>query len=115
MQTETRMLKYTFTREEHLANAQEMARLLGESAEIETEHKQVKAALKEREESVTAKLAKYGRFVRDGCDHRAIECVWVMDTPAEGQKSLCRKDTMETVDIFRMTDEDRQRALKFTE
>lgn len=111
--TETRSLKYQFTREEHEANSQEMARLLGAREEMEKTHKLVKSGLAEQEKQTDTDLARHGRYVRDKFDHRIIVCQWLLNNPTPGQKSLVRTDTNDTVEVRRMEDHERQESLKF--
>lgn len=62
--TETRMLRYNFTPEEHLANC-ELARLFDMQSEVDSRNKSIEAQLKEDEESAAAEVGRHVRFVRD--------------------------------------------------
>lgn len=108
---ETRMLRYNFTAEEHLKNCDEAARLYDELSELEASHKSIKASLKEQEETKTAELARLMRLTRDKYDHRKIECRWIYDCPAVGQKTLRRNDTDADVEVRRMEDFEKQESL----
>jgi hypothetical protein len=109
--TETRMLPYIFTAEEHLENSAEMARLYDQLSELEATHKQIKTSLKEEADAVLANLGRVVRFVRDKRDHRKTECRWIFDCPAIGQKTLRRNDTDADVEVRRMEDHEKQESL----
>ena len=109
--TETRMLRYNFTPDEHLANAAEMARLADKLSQIESDHKEIKAQLKSDKEAVLADMGRHVRLVRDKSDHRKIECRWIYDCPAVGQKTLRRNDTDTDVEVRRMEDHEKQESL----
>lgn len=109
--TETRMLRYNFTPEEHLENTAEMARLYDQLEELDASHRQIKASLKEEAEALAANLGRHVRLVRDKCDHRKIECRWIYDAPANGQKTLRRNDTEVDVEVRKMEDYEKQESL----
>ena len=72
---------------------------------------QIKNSLKEQELAIEADLSRHGRYVRDKCDHREIECSWMMDFPLIGQKTLVRADNSRDVETRRMEDFEKQRSL----
>jgi len=109
--TETRMLPYIFTADEHLQNAAEMARLADQVSELASTHKQIKSSLKEELETLNASLQRMVRFVRDKRDFRKTECRWIMDCPAVGQKTLRRNDTDIDVEVRRMEEHEKQESL----
>lgn len=109
--TETRMLRYNFTPDEHLANSAEMARLYDNLSELEETHKSIKASLKEQEVAATSELSRIVRLVREKCDHRKTECRWIYDVPTVGQKTLRRNDTDADVETRRMEDFEKQESL----
>ena len=109
--TETRMLPYIFTAEEHLENSAEMARLYDQLSELEATHKQIKTSLKEEADALAANLGRVVRFVRDKRDYRKAECRWIFDCPTVGQKTLRRNDTDADVEVRRMEDFEKQETL----
>lgn len=109
--TETRMLPYVFTPEEHLENSAEMARLFDQVSELEATHKQIKTSLKEEADALAASLGRVVRFVRDKRDFRKTPCRWIMDCPDLGRKTLRRDDTDADVEVLRMEDHEKQETL----
>jgi hypothetical protein len=109
--TETRMLPYIFTPEEHLENSAEMARLYDQLEELDATHRQIKASLKEELEALSANLGRVVRLVRDKRDYRKTECRWIFDCPAVGQKTLRRNDTDIDVEVRRMEEHEKQESL----
>ncbi len=106
-------LRYRFTAEEHLQNTSQLVAKLGSKAEMEDNHKAVKANLKEQVESLDAEIGKLIRLSRDGFDMRDVQCRWEYGRPSSGQKTLVRLDTNEDVKTLAMLDHERQEVLKF--
>lgn len=109
--TETRMLPYNFTAEEHLENSAEMARLYDQLSELEATHKQIKTSLKEEADALLANLGRIARFVRDKRDYRKTACRWIMDCPEVGRKTLRREDTDTDIEVTRMEEHEKQESL----
>ena len=93
----TEYLRYTFTVEETIENAQDLARRTMALAELELKKKQLAADIKAETDKVTAEVAKLARWVNDGYDFREIQCLIRFNDPRNGKKTIFREDTGEVV------------------
>lgn len=108
-------LRYKFTPEEHLANTADLVGKFRSRAEMEDDHKAIKANLKEQTERVEADIGRLVRLCGDGFDMREVQCRWDFGRPTPEQKTLVRLDTGDDVPgrVERMLDHERQQVLKF--
>ena len=105
-------LRYRFTPEEHLQNAQFLAEKLDQVSEMKADHDDVKADLKEQEKKVEAEIGRFTRLVRDQFEMRDVQCRWDFGRPSNNQKTLIRLDTNDDVRVEILLDHERQEMLK---
>ena len=105
-------LRYRFTPEEHLQNAQFLAEKLDQVSEMKADHDAVKADLKEQEKKVEAEIGRFTRLVRDQFEMRDVQCRWDFGRPSNNQKTLIRLDTNDDVRVEILLDHERQEMLK---
>ncbi len=111
-ETTTEKLRYRFTPEEHLKNAEHLAAKFHEAGEMTQTHEAVKAQLAEQKKLIAAEIGKYARLVSDGFDVRDIQCRWDYGRPSTNQKTLVRLDSGDDVRTEMMLDHERQEMLK---
>jgi hypothetical protein len=108
-------LKYQFGEEETRAHAKELARKNQQITELELKKKQLVSDLKAEAEAMAADAARLARYVNDEYDFRMVDCEVMLDSPQAGQKTTYRLDTGEIVKTEKMTPEENQQVLKFSE
>ncbi len=108
-------LKYPFTKDEIREHGISLADATAAIAQIEKDFDNIKAEWKARGTAVTAQIASLTNKVRDGFEYRDIECEETYNDPVNGQKTIRRLDTFETVKIVEMTESDCQRVLDLEE
>ena len=114
-ETTIEKLRYRFTPEEHLKNAEHLASKFHEAGEMKQTHEAIKANLAEQKKTLEAELGKYARLVSDGFDIRDVQCRWDYGRPSGTQKTLVRLDTEIDVRTEMMLDHERQEVIKFEE
>lgn len=112
-ETTIEKLRYRFTPEEHLKNAEHLAGKLHESGELKQNTDAIKADLAEQKKRLEAEIGRYARLVSDGFDMRDVQCRWDYGRPSGTQKTLVRLDTNEDVRMEMMLDHERQEVIKF--
>lgn len=107
-------LKYQFCSEETAENAKLLARKNQQIVELELKKKQLASDIKAEAEALAADVAKLARWVNDEYDFRMVDCEVMLDSPTAGQKTAYRIDTGEVVKTEKMTTDELQQVLSFT-
>lgn len=111
----TEKLRYRFSPEEHLKNAEHLAGKLHETGELKQNTDAIKADLAEQKKRLEAEIGRFARFVSDGFDMRDVQCRWDYGRPGSMQKTLVRLDTGDDVRTEMMLDHERQQVMNFNE
>jgi hypothetical protein len=111
----TRLLKYSFSRDEIVDIARQQADSAFSRNELEAQLDSIKADFKGRLGLLETSIDKAQRKIRDGYEMREIECEVQFHTPEDGQKRIVRLDTGEEVAIEYMLPHERQEILPFAQ
>ena len=106
------MQKCVLTGDETVERSKEMAQLMSEIGNIETDLKAVVQEFKSRIAGKEARLGTLARNVQNGFEFRTVPCTRHFDY-ALGRVEEFRSDTGERVSHRAMTDEERQQDLGF--
>lgn len=82
---------------EKISYGDELARATQALGELETQKKEVAAAIKSQIETKTAEINVKSRILANGYEYREIECRVDFNHPGKGVKSITRLDTFELV------------------
>lgn len=94
--TEIRNLKCDLSREDVHSRAEQVAILVGELDDLETDRKDANDVAKKEIQTVQTTIGTLSRQVRERAEYRDVECWWHRDEP-EKVMALVRKDTGEIV------------------
>lgn len=112
---DTRHLPVPLTEPELLDFGQQLARACKEHEHAENQRKLTAAQLKGDVDSKAATVDRLTSIVSSKEEVRKIACLWQMNTPKPGQKSLIRLDTQASIEMRDMTGEDVQGELELEE
>lgn len=104
--TEKRTLRYDFTAPEIHDLSMELA---GKTKEIVTLKKQKTSAVSQYTAKINeaeANCNSLSNKVADGFEHREVECEVIFNQPANGKKTIIRKDSNSLVGVEAMTQHD---------
>jgi septum formation inhibitor MinC len=110
-------LRCILTDEEKLAAGRELAESTNQLNEIESDKKRVSDDFKAKASTAEAQIGILSNKLRSGYEFRQVECLVVFDDPKPGEKTIYRTDIKvakkpgETVEVRRMTEEEKQRQL----
>ncbi len=86
-----------------------------EQAFLQQEYTQLKAKLSEIQKSMNTQLSAHtnrlnelSAKINQGYEMREVDCMWIMDMPRSGSKTLVRVDDNEEVRVEAMTQADAQ-------
>ena len=98
----TRELEVELTQEDKLKLGDKMSKIVQKINNLEAEKKEVVADYGKRIASRKQELTELSDQLKQGFTLEMVKCFWKNDTPAEGQKSLIRMDSMEVVQVAPM-------------
>lgn len=108
--SETRSLRCELNPDEQADRAHKSTELLRQRDAIDSEAKDAAKKAKEQVKQLDDLMRKNAAAARDGYEHRPVECEWHLDH-VDGQARLVRTDTMDTVDVRPLSDQERQLGL----
>lgn len=86
----------------------ELAEVTQERNQAEAERRSLQSTLAARIKDFETKINALSSKINQGYETREVACVWLMDTPRTGLKTLVRKDTNEELRTETMTQADAQ-------
>ena len=117
--SEPRALKVILDAKEREALTQELARSIGEIAQLEDEKKSSASNFKYKIEEKQSRQGRLSLLITDGYEQRSVESKWEFETSGVDEsgkpihhpefKTLFRSDTGEVVEVMAMTDYDFER------
>lgn len=111
--TISEFLECRFTDAEGNQHGKDLAIANERCAELELRKKAVDAQIKSDIEAQKAEISKLVNFIRNGTEHRMVECEVVMNHPRTGVKTVRRLDTGAVVRELRMAADEMQETLPF--
>ncbi len=104
----SRNLRVIYTDAERLELGKQLAGAHQDLAQTNNDFDSVKSDFKARVTAHEAKIGDLSNKVATGHRIEEVKCLWQMDAPKKGQKTLKRLDTGETVERAEMTESDKQ-------
>ena len=105
-------LPYTLNSTELVAYAKEAAEYSHELALLEAELTDTRKRLQARIAHLETEGGRLQSAIRAGHEIRSVECVVTFDEPKKGKKTIRRNDTLQTVAVEPMTEDDRQMTIE---
>ncbi len=90
---ETRTLPCKFTDEEFRERTKSLCKLVAERDETEEEKKASNASFTEHIKGLDSRISQESKILDAGNVDKNVECVWKMNDPKDGMKTLYRTDT----------------------
>lgn len=112
---DTRHLPVPLTEAELLDFGQQLARACSDHERAESQRKLTAAQLKGDVDAKAAMVERLTSIVSSKEEVRKVDCLWLMNNPKPGQKSLVRLDTHASIEQRDMTGEDVQGELELEE
>lgn len=106
----TRRLPVELTEDERRAKGDELARAVGERADVDVARKEAAASFKEQLEIVDDRISLLSEELRSGSEQRDVEVREEFDR-SRYSVNIIRCDTDRIVEVRPATEEDRQRGL----
>lgn len=106
----TRILRVSFTDAQILELGRNLAETHNENTQIETDFQRIKDEFKSKLSAVEARKIDLANKVSSGYEMKPVRCVWTMDHPKPGKKTLYRFDIpddqkpIEVIETADMTD-----------
>ena len=104
-------LKYQFSEQELKDISKKLAYENKNYDELEDAKKSVTSDFSSKLNSSRANISKLSNNINNGYEYRDIECEIRLNEPADGQKTIVRKDTGEIVRVEDMTEREMQEEL----
>lgn len=104
----TRVLRYVYTDAERLEIGKTLGQVHADLSQTNANFDRVKAQFKSEITAHEAKLTDLSHKVASGYDMRETRCIFTLDDPKKGHKTLRRLDTEEVVETCEMTAADFQ-------
>lgn len=109
----TRPLKCFLTNPEKLQLGQQLAELGSEIDNLNNDLLTVKAQYQAQIKEKTAAKERVQTLLIAGSETRSVACIANLHTPREGQKTIIRLDTGDTVEVVAMTHQELQGSFRF--
>lgn len=108
-----RILRVNFTDAERLELGKQLAEVHNNTAQVNSDFDRVKAEFKSKLTALEAQSVDLAAKVSTGYSMKDVKCVWEMDQPKAGKKTLSRLDTPkpEVIETTDMTEADKQGEL----
>lgn len=107
----SRQLRVTYTDAARLELGRQLADVHQALAQTNSDLDSIKTDFKARITAHEAKITDLSTKVSNGWRMEEVKCVWTMDKPTKGEKTLKRLDTDEDVEVVEMTNADKQAEL----
>lgn len=86
----------------------ELAEVTQERNQLEARRGELQSTLASQIKAFNVKINELSSKINQGYEMREVECIWLMDTPRTGLKTLVRKDNNEELRSETMTQADAQ-------
>jgi hypothetical protein len=108
-------IKHTFTPDEMRGLGEAIAREAQRVYDTRAEKTALTADLSAQIKAAEKKVADLAGKINNGYEIRDTECLYLMDTPRIGMKTLMQCDTSTEIRVEAMTLDEQQRSFKFTD
>jgi hypothetical protein len=117
LKKERRTVECVLTQEERNDHSHTLAQSIQELAQLEDRKKSLVKQLDAEIAEKKAVINRESSIVKDGKEYREVLCLWHLDTPKKGKKSLIRTDSAfagsSVVQVWDMSGEDTQAVITF--